>query len=67
MKEKQKLTDTAADETPPQQSSHSTENENIRTNANNKAKDEAASKRNMTERARKSFHNDGPGGNYAGY
>lgn len=65
MKEDEKRRDTAHNEAPPAQGS--SRDNNARNEADTKRDEDARNKTNMKDRARKSFHNDGPGGNYAGY
>lgn len=65
MKENEKRRDTAHNEVPSAQGS--SRDNNGGSNADTKRGEETKNKTDMKDRARKGFHNDGPGGSYAGY
>ncbi|MGZ3837660.1 MAG: hypothetical protein ACXVMS_12105 [Flavisolibacter sp.] len=72
MKNKQKTSGTLEEQQPSEEIPR--KQENLRETGNERSKKEQdghprteASTRDMKNRARKSFHNDGPGGNYHGY
>lgn len=66
MKNKQKLSGTLEKKMPAEQMPGKPETERTKNDVDNKPRANAPS-RDMKDRARKSFHNDGPGGNYHGY